>query len=101
MIPSILDLLRNAVVHYGYWAVGAALLLENAGIPVPGETVLLLASFLAYSQHELSLGWIIVVATIAATLGDNLGFALGTYGGRPLLARYQAVFRIHNKTLAR
>jgi membrane protein DedA with SNARE-associated domain len=101
MTHSILDLLRNGVVHYGYWAVAVALLLENAGVPVPGETVLLLASFLAYSQHELSLSWIIVVATIAATLGDNLGFALGAYGGRPLLARYQAVFRIRDKTLAR
>ena len=101
MAHSILDLLRNAVVDYGYWAVAIALLLENAGIPVPGETVLLLASFLAYSQHELSLFWIIVVATIAATLGDNLGYALGTYGGRPLLARYQALFRIQDKTLAR
>ena len=94
MTHSILDLLRNAVVHYGYWAVGAALLLENAGVPVPGETILLLASFLAYSEHELQLPWIIVVATIAATLGDNLGFALGYYGGRPLLERYQALFRI-------
>ncbi len=84
MSHSILDLLRNAVVHYGYWAVGAALLLENAGMPVPGETILLIASFLAYSEHELQLPWIIVVATIAATLGDNLGFALGisTAGGR-------------------
>ena len=52
MTHSILDLLRNAVVQYGYWAVGAALLLENAGVPVPGETILLLASFLAYSEHE-------------------------------------------------
>jgi membrane protein DedA with SNARE-associated domain len=101
MTHTILDLLRNAVVHYGYWAVAVALLLENAGVPVPGETVLLLASFLAYSQHELSLSWIIVVGTIAATLGDNLGFAFGYYGGRPLLARYQAFFRIRNKTLAR
>jgi len=101
MTHSILDLLRNAVVHYGYWAVAGVLLLENAGIPVPGETVLLLASFLAYSQHELSLFWIIVVATVAATLGDNLGFALGTYGGRPLLARYQTLFRIRDATLAR
>jgi membrane protein DedA with SNARE-associated domain len=101
MTHSILDLLGNGVVHYGYWAVAVALLLENAGVPVPGETVLLLASFLAYSQHELSLSWIIVVATIAATLGDNLGFALGAYGGRPLLARYQAAFRIRDKTLAR
>jgi membrane-associated protein len=101
MTHSILDLLRNAVVDYGYWAVAIALLLENAGIPVPGETVLLLASFVAYSQHELSLPWIIVVATIAATLGDNLGFALGFYGGRRLFARYQTFFRIQDKTLER
>jgi membrane protein DedA with SNARE-associated domain len=98
---SILDLLRNAVVHYGYWAVGAALLAENAGVPVPGETILLLACFLAYSEHDLRLPWIIVVATIAATLGDNLGFALGYYGGRPLLTRYQALFRIQDRTLER
>jgi membrane protein DedA with SNARE-associated domain len=101
MTQSILDLLRNAVVQYGYWAVGAALLLENAGVPVPGETILLLASFLAYSEHELQLPWIIVVATIAATLGDNLGFALGYYGGRPLLVRYQSIFRIKNATISR
>jgi membrane protein DedA with SNARE-associated domain len=101
MTHSILEVLRNAVVHYGYWAVGLALLIENAGIPVPGETILLLASFLAYSQHELQLSWIVVVATIAATLGDNIGFALGYYGGRPLLDRYRAAFRIQEKTIAR
>jgi membrane-associated protein len=101
MTHSILEVLRTAVVHYGYWAVAAALLLENAGVPVPGETVLLLASFLAYSQRDLRLSWIVVVGTIAATLGDNLGFALGYHGGRPLLERYQSVFRIRRKTLAR
>jgi membrane protein DedA with SNARE-associated domain len=101
MTHSIFDLLRNAVVHYGYWAVGGVLLAENAGVPVPGETVLLLASFLAYSEHELSLFWIIVVATMAAAIGDNIGFALGHYGGRPLLARYQAFFRLKDATLER
>lgn len=101
MTASILDLLRSALVHHGYWAVAAFLLAENAGIPVPGETILLLASFLAYSEHELRLPWIIIVSTIAATLGDNLGFALGCYGGRPLLARYQAFFKISSSTLER
>jgi membrane-associated protein len=101
MTHSILELLRNAVVQYGYWAVALALLLENAGIPVPGETILLLASFLAFSEHDLQLSWIIVVATIAASLGDNLGFVLGYYGGRPLLARYQSLFRIEDKTIER
>ena len=41
------------------------------------------------------------MATCAATLGDNLGYALGYYGGRPLLERYQSVFRIPPATLKR
>ena len=101
MTQSFLAFLRSAIVDYGYWAVGVALLLENAGIPMPGETMLLLASFMAYSQHDLKLSWIIVVATLAATLGDNLGFALGYFGGRPLLARYQSLFRLKQSTLDR
>jgi membrane-associated protein len=101
MTQAILDFLRNAVVEYGYWAVGLTLLAENAGIPVPGETILLLASFLAYSRQELQLPWIIVVATIAATIGDNVGFALGYYGGRRLLERYQNFFKIPHTTLQR
>jgi membrane-associated protein len=101
MAHFILDLLRDALVQYGYWTVAVALLLENAGLPVPGETVLLMASFLAYSEHELQVWWIVLVGTVAATLGDNLGFALGFYGGRPLFARYQSMFRIQAKTLAR
>jgi membrane protein DedA with SNARE-associated domain len=101
MTQTILDFLRSAVVQYGYWAVGTGLLLENAGVPVPGETILLLASFLAYSEHDLRLPWIMIVGTVAATLGDNLGFTLGSRGGRPLLARYQSIFRIQKSTIER
>jgi membrane protein DedA with SNARE-associated domain len=98
---TILEALRTFIVEYGYWAVALALLAENAGLPVPGETTLLLASFMAYSEHRLHLGWIIVVATCAATLGDNLGYAIGHHGGRPLLERYQHIFRIPRHTLVR
>jgi membrane-associated protein len=101
MSHSILDFLRGVIVQYGYWAVGGALLLENAGIPVPGETILLLASFLAFSEHDLQLSGIIVVATICATLGDNLGFALGYYGGRRLLERYQSFFGVEKPVVER
>lgn len=98
---NIFHSLREFIATYGYWAVALALLCENAGIPVPGESTLLLASFLAYSEHRLHLGWIIVVATGAATLGDNLGYAIGYYGGRPLLDRYQNIFRISPAALQR
>lgn len=101
MTHHILDWLRGALLDYGYWAVAAGLLLENAGLPVPGETVLLLASFLAYSKHELQLPWIIFVGTVAATFGDNLGYFIGFYGGRPLLNRYRNVFRIPAAALER
>jgi membrane-associated protein len=101
-MPSYLfEMLRNYLALWGYWAVGAALLLENAGLPVPGETILLLASFLAYSEHKLALPWIIVVGVCAATLGDNIGFAIGSYGGRPLLERYQRTLRIRPAVIAR
>jgi membrane protein DedA with SNARE-associated domain len=101
MQHSISHLVRTFVADYGYWAVAVMLLLENSGLPVPGETTLLVASFFAYSEHKLHLGWIILVATCAATLGDNLGFAIGFYGGRPLLEHYQRLFRIRQEFFGR
>jgi membrane protein DedA with SNARE-associated domain len=89
-----LELLRGFFDQYGYWTVFVALLLENAGVPVPGETVLLFASFLAFDEQELRLRYIILVGIAAATLGDNIGYWLGRKGGRPLLDRYTHLFRI-------
>jgi membrane protein DedA with SNARE-associated domain len=93
--------MRTFVATYGYWAIALALLGESAGIPLPGEITLLLASFLAYSERHLHLGWIILVATAATTVGGELGYALGHYGGRPMLERYQNLFRITSATLQR
>jgi len=98
---SVSHFVRLFVADYGYWAVALMLLCENAGLPVPGETTLLVASFFAYSEHRLHLAWIIVVATCAATIGDNLGFAIGLHGGRPLLDRYRNLFRIRQVAIAR
>ena len=95
------DSLRNFVATYGYWAVALALLCESAGLPVPGEITLLLASFLAYSEHHLHLGWIIVVATCATTFGGEVGYAVGHYGGRPLFDRYRSLFKISADALDR
>jgi len=88
-------------VHYGYWAVAAALLLENLGLPLPGETVLLLASLLAYTERDLQLGWIILVGAVATVAGSSLGYAIGYYGGRPVLERYRYAFHIRDGALAK
>lgn len=101
MLPDIFAFLQGHFTSHGYWTLAITLLLENAGIPVPGETVLLFASFLAHEHEELSLALIIVVATLACTAGDNLGYWIGRYGGRRLLERHQRFFHISDRTLAR
>ena len=101
MAEQLFDLLRQFFDAYGYWTLVAILLLENAGVPVPGETTLLFASFLAYDERELQLGYIIVFGILACTVGDNLGYAIGYRGGRPLLVRYQRLFRISDHMIAR
>jgi membrane protein DedA with SNARE-associated domain len=63
---------------YGYPVLFAAVFAENVGLPVPGETTVLVASLLASRPGSpLSILWIIVVTVLAAVLGDNLGFWLG------------------------
>ena len=101
MALYVFDLIRAQLVEHGYWTVALALLLENAGLPLPGETILLLASFLAYSEHRLALPYIILVGVIAATLGDNLGFLVGFHGGRPLLARYSKTLHVSPESMAK
>jgi membrane protein DedA with SNARE-associated domain len=73
--------------RYGYAVVFVGVFLENVGVPVPGETVLLAGGALAHFG-QLSLPWVIVTAIAAATLGDNLGFYIGRRGGRVLAERY-------------
>lgn len=68
---------EQGLLRWGYWAVFAGLLGENAGLPVPGETVLMFASFLAHKHAGLEIQWVILVGIVAATLGDNIGFLLG------------------------
>ncbi len=85
---QIYDVLREYFQRYGYWTVAFALLLENMGLPVPGETTLLFASLLASTEHHLRLPFIIVFGAAAAAAGDNAGYAIGRFGGRRLIEKY-------------
>jgi membrane protein DedA with SNARE-associated domain len=73
--------------HYGYLAVGGFVLLEDFGVPVPGETILIAAAVFAGSGH-MNIALVILVAVLGAVIGDNIGFAVGHFGGRPLVERF-------------
>ena len=95
----IVETARHYLQTYGYWAVLFALLGENAGLPLPGETILVLASFAAFHGHHLKLHWVMLVAVCACTVGDNIGYWIGRRGGRPLLEKYKSVFHISDETI--
>jgi membrane protein DedA with SNARE-associated domain len=87
------DILEGAWIHhivtnYGYWAIFLVVMLESAGIPLPGETILVSAAAYAGNRHGLRLEYIIAAAAGGAILGDNLGFWAGREFGAALLAKW-------------
>ncbi|HCP73047.1 MAG TPA: hypothetical protein DIU08_00215, partial [Ktedonobacter sp.] len=84
-----LQILQDALRTWGYLAVMAFIMIESSGIPFPGETMLLLASFSAATLvPELNIGLIIAFAALGAILGDNIGYYIGRTGGRSIIERY-------------
>jgi membrane protein DedA with SNARE-associated domain len=86
-LPGVLHTLEPTLNHYGYLAVVGFVLLEDFGVPVPGETILILASVYA-GTGRLNIALVALLGFCGALLGDNIGFALGHFGGRELAERY-------------
>jgi membrane protein DedA with SNARE-associated domain len=102
-VISVVASLTSFVDEHSQWALlilFALVALESFGLPLPGETVLIACGVLA-SQGSLSVVWMIVVASLAAIIGDNLGYTVARTGGRPLLERYSFTRRYAEKYLPR
>lgn len=92
------ELMRLLTV-YGYWAVLLFVAIESMGIPLPGETMLIVAAIYAGTTHRLSLLLVIIAAATGAILGDNLGYWIGREGGYRLLRRYGHYLHLDEHTL--
>ena len=86
-LPGVLRSLEPVLNSYGYLAVAGFVTLEDFGVPVPGETVLVLGAVYA-GTGRLSLPLVALLGFLGAVVGDNIGFAIGHFGGRPLAERY-------------
>jgi len=85
-LPGVLHDLEPTLNRFGYLALGL-IFLEDFGVPVPGETVLIIAAVYA-GTGRLNVWLVALVGFVAAVLGDNVGFGIGHFGGRPLAERY-------------
>jgi membrane protein DedA with SNARE-associated domain len=92
-------LLEHLLHEYGYAAVFAIIALENVGLLVPGETILISAAIFAATTHELNVIAIVATATVAAFTGSVGGCAIGRYGERRLLHRYGRYLHLDERDL--
>jgi len=86
-LPGVLHSLEPTLNRYGYLAVVGLVLFEDFGLPVPGETILILAAVYA-GTGRLNVLLVGLLGFLAAVLGDNIGFAIGHVGGQRLIKRY-------------
>ena len=89
----------HLVSSLGYWAVLLLVGAESLGVPLPGETALIAAGAFAGETHHLNPWAIFAVASVAAILGDNIGFLIGDKGGYPLARRYGKKVRLDERKL--
>ncbi len=93
-----IETIQALASQYGYLAVFIGILLENLGLPLPGETITIVGGFLAGSG-ELDYWFVLASAAIGAFLGGICGYFLGKYGGWKLMLGVSKVFRIQEVQL--
>jgi len=87
-LPSFLSAVAGPIDHYGVWAIGLLILLENIGVPViPGELALIAGAIYA-GTGQLNVVAVGVTAYVAAVVGATIGYAIGRFAGRALVLRY-------------
>ena len=92
------EMIEELAKQYGYWAIFIGILLENLGLPIPGETVTIVGGFLAGSNQ---LDYLLVLANAAggAALGGAIGYWIGRKGGWPLLLKLGKLLRFQESKL--
>lgn len=98
-LPGIFASLAPVLNHYGYLAVAGFILLEDFGVPGPGETILIAAAVYA-GAGQLNIIAVGILAFVAAVLGDNVGYGLGRFAGRAAVLRFGRYVFLTEKRLA-
>ena len=86
--------------HYGAAALFVSLTLETLGLPLPGESALILASTLA-GAGKISIWAVAIAAWCGAVLGDNIAYFIGRRYGRAVVTSYGARFGVTESRYAK
>jgi membrane protein DedA with SNARE-associated domain len=91
--------IQGPIQTYGLLVLFILVMVDSVGVPVPGETALVAAALYAGTTNEIGITSVVIVAAIAAIVGDNIGYLLGRSTGIGLVARYGSYVRLNQARL--
>lgn len=86
-LPGVLADLAPVLDQWGYLALATLVFVESFGVLLPGETVMIAAAVYA-GAGRLNVVAVLLIAFLAAVAGDNIGYAIGRFGGQRLVDRF-------------
>lgn len=99
LLEQVIESTINFIANLGYWGIGIGMAIESANIPLPSEVILPFGGYLV-SQSRLNFWGAVMAGTVGGTIGSIVSYALGSWGGLPLLIRYGRYIAITESRLA-
>jgi membrane protein DedA with SNARE-associated domain len=96
---SLSDALIKLIPIYGPWTIFGIVALESAGVPLPGETILVAAALLASTTGQINIVVVVLAAAAGAIVGDGMGYMVGRKLGLPFLRRCRRCIRLDEDRL--
>ena len=91
-----IDWIMESIRAYGPWSVFAGVIIESVIVPIPSPLIIMGAGFILISSELSFLEALVPIAlqivlpgAIASTLGAYIGYAIGYYGGKPLVDQWE------------
>ena len=102
MIARILEVLSAFIIAVisssGYLGIVVLMAIESACIPLPSEVIMPFSGYLVYTGR-FQLLWVATAGALGCNLGSALAYAVGYYGGRPLVEKYGAYILLSRREL--
>ena len=95
-MTEMIDWIMESIRAYGPWSVFAGVIIESVIVPIPSPLIIMGAGFILISSELSFLEALVPIAlqivlpgAIASTLGAYIGYAIGYYGGKPLVDQWE------------